>query len=202
VKTRWWIVALSVLGALVLIVWGAFSTPPVRDVHTARGTPVMTRLVWNTRYVLFQGERISPSQSLDTVRCEYWRFSQRPTTTTCPDSATLASLYFPNLTQSPRTLYVPWGGCPSGWSGSDGFNAEYLPGRRALVLHCYTAEPLVSWPRRPMMVAGQQPRPSVLLVPTDSLPVGNVSIQQDYRIEHLLGDQSYEEYPVGIATIS
>jgi hypothetical protein len=53
-----------------------------------------------------------------------------------------------------------------------------------------------------MMVAGQQPRPSVLLVPTDSLPVGNVSIQQDYRIEHLLGDQSYEEYPVGIATIS
>lgn len=204
VMERKWVVALSVLGALILIVWAAFLTPPTHEVHTVGGTAVMTQFVSNTEYVVFRGESIPPSQSLDTIRCAYWRLSQLQSTSTCPDSDALARLYFPNVTQRSKTLYVPWRGCSFSWSDdSYGFNVEYLPASRTLLIHCFTAQPFVYLPRQPTMVAQPMPRPSLLLVPTDSLRVGTVSIVQDYRVEHLLGDRSNGyETAIVIATIS
>ena len=42
---------------------------------------------------------------------------------------------------------------------------------------------------------------SLLLVPTASLPAGPVSVIEDDRIEHWVGDQS-TEHQIGTATIS
>src|SRR6266851_21127 len=195
---RWLLAWLIAAAATVLVLFAAVVTPPAHEVHTVGGTAVMTHFVSNTEYVAFRGESIPPSQSLDTIRCAYWRLGQRQSTSTCPDNNVLASLYFPNLAQSSKTLYVPWLGCSS-WSDSSGSNVEYLPGSRTLLIHCYTAQPFVYLRRQPVMVAQAKPRPSLLIVPTDSLAVGPISIVQDYRVEHLLGDQS-TEYQMAIAT--
>ena len=142
-------------------------------------------------------QAVQPSQSLTDVRCAIWRVGHAET---CPDAATLAGLYFPQLTQSPSSLYVPWLWCAYSSFGADGFNVEYLPTRRAIVIHCYLARPFV-WTQPRTMIARAQTALSLLLVPTTLLPGGPVSIIEDDRIEHLVGDQS-SEARLGTATIS
>lgn len=142
-------------------------------------------------------QAVQPSQSLTDVRCAIWRVRHAET---CPDAATLAGLYFPQLTQSPSSLYVPWLWCGYSSLGANGFNVEYLPTRRAIVIHCYLARPFV-WTQPRTMVARAQTVLSLLLVPTTLLPGGPVSIIEDDRIEHLAGDQSSESR-LGTATIS
>jgi hypothetical protein len=180
-----------------LILVSAFFTPPPHDVHTPGGTPVQAQFVSDTS-IVFSTRPMHASQSLDAVRCELWRIGPAPTSS-CPDSATLASRYFGGLKQTPKTLYVPWRGCIA-FGVLTGFNAEYLPGSRTLVLHCYTAEPLLSLPRRVMMGVAPQAPQSLLLVSSDSIPAGNLTIVVDYRVERLMGDES-TEFPVAIATI-
>jgi hypothetical protein len=176
--------------------------PPAHEVSTPGGTAVSTQFVLSDKHPLYGSEPIRASQSLDTVRCEFWRLDQRPPTRSiCPDSALLASEWFPSLTQSPNTLYVPWRGCSSSWTGSSGYNVEYLQGSRTLVIHCYTAEALLEW-RRPIAGVLALPPQGLLLVPTDSLSVGNIRIVEDDRGERRVGSDRSTEFQVATATIS
>jgi hypothetical protein len=143
-------------------------------------------------------QAVQPSESLSDVRCAIWR-GRHSQDSLCPDAAALATIYFPNLTQRPATLYIPWFWCAYTMFG-DGFNVEYQPSRRAVVIHCYLTRPYV-WRQPLTSIAAMEPTLSLLLVPTASLPSGPVSVIEDSRIEHLVGDQS-TEYQTRTATIS
>jgi hypothetical protein len=190
------VAGLTIAVALVLIVVGAFVQPPPHEVRTPGAEALNTRMV-DSDPAAHLSQPVQPSQSLDDVRCAIWRLRH---TETCPDVYTLAGLYFPQLTQSLSTLYIPWLWCAYTSFGANGFNVEYQPTRRAVVIHCYLATPWV-WRRPLTSFANAQPVLSLLLVPTSSLPAGPVSVVEDDRIEYLIGDQS-TEHQMGTATIS
>jgi hypothetical protein len=195
------IIALGVtIPAAIVVAAGAvaFYAPSPHEVHTPGGRAVNAQLVVSDKTV-YAGQPIQPSEYLDDVRCEFWRQRRNPPLN-CPDSASLASLYFPELRQSPKTLYLPWGGCPGGSNGRDGSNVEYLPASRTLVIHCYTAESLMTLHWAMPGVRAMQAQ-SLLLIPTDSLSAGVVTIVEEDRIEHLTRDWS-TEVQLGTATIS
>lgn len=187
-------VALSVAVAVAVLLTVEFITPPAHEVHTPGAIAVNTQLVDSNPFVVAYPP-IQPSQSLDTVRCEIWR-THRQHGPAC-DSTILATTYFPNVTQSPMTLYIPWSACSS-------FNVEYRPWSRSVVIHCYTAEPWISLAflteQRAMGVEAQ-PQLALLLIPTQSIPAGNVNVVEDNRVERLLLDSS-DEFQLGTATIS
>jgi hypothetical protein len=189
--TRGRIVALGIGVAALVLVTLAFVTPPAHEIHTSDATSVHAQLVESNPFVVGY-PLIQPSQSLDTIRCEIWRTrGQHPGQGVCDSAA--ASGYFPNLTQSPATLYVPWTPCSS-------FNVEFRPQSRTLVIHCYTSEPWISTEHRVMGVVAE-PTLALLLIPAESIPHGNVAVVQDNRTEHLLHDDSYE-FQLGTATIA
>jgi len=120
-------------------------------------------------------------------------------------NASTVTQYFPNLKQSPQTLYMVWAGCID-WSGAgviipwQGYNVEYFPSNRQLVFHCYTAKPWVYLPDRLMGVAAF-PTLALYAVPTAAMGAGSLSIVEDDRLEHLMGDQS-TEFQLATATLS
>ena len=188
---------LAIVVVTVLILGAAIVPPPPHEVHTPGAGALNTRTVGSDPPVI-SAQAIQPSQSLNDVRCAIWR-ARHPQTAVCPDAATLASLYFPKLTQSPSTLYVPWLWCVYTQLYANGFNVEYQPGRRAVVIHCYLAKPLLR--QGQTSYAYSQPWLSLLLVPTSSIPAGQINVIEDDRIEHLVGDQS-TEHELGTATIA
>jgi hypothetical protein len=199
--TRKRIVWLCVAVVAVFVLADGFVTPPAHAVHTPGDIAVNATLV-APNPPLYNYPQLQPTQSLDSIRCQLWRSRVRPVTTTaaCPDSAVLAAMFFPTMTQSPKTLYVPWPRCSSTWRGWDASNLEYQPSSRTLVLHCYVAEPWV-W-RQPMIMGVMALQPTeILVVPTDSFLIGTVNVVEDDRIEHLVGDSS-TEYSIATATIS
>jgi hypothetical protein len=199
---KWWTrkrtVWLIVVAVLILLGADAFVTPPAHDVHTSGGIPINARWV-DSKPPLFDYQPVKPSQSLDEIRCQFWRFRNPAPTSACPDSASLASTFFPDVAQSPTTLYIPWYRCAASFRGWDGYNVEYQSSSGTIVIHCYVAEP---WLLRQPVMMGVMARQSVtlLLVPTQSISVGPVRIVEDDREEHLLGDQS-SEWVLGTARI-
>ena len=196
--TRKRLIGISFMAALVLIVVVAFVKPSAHEVHTPGAATLKVQMADSFPPPLYVSQTIQPSQALNDVRCAIWR-ARHSHDSACPDAATLAGMYFPKLTQSQSTLYVPWYWC-SYTMGADGFNVEYQPSRRAVVIHCYLARPWI-WRQPLTSIANAQPSLSLLLVPTASLPAGPVSVIEDARIEHLIGDQS-TEYQTRTATIS
>ena len=192
------VIGIVIAAALVIILLGAFIKPSPHEVRTPDAVALNTRIVDSDPPVdLF--EPVQPSQSLDEIRCAMWRL-RHAQTAVCPDAATLAGLYFPKLTQSPSTPYIPWVWCAATSLGAEGFNVEFQPSRRAIVIHCYLAKP---WFWRQPQTSPASPRPllRLLLVPTALLPAGPISVIEDDRIEHLIGDQS-TEYQMATATIA
>jgi hypothetical protein len=188
---RRWVVAFGVVGALLVIIAVAFFPPPARDVHTPGSSPLDSRLVSsNPNAVYFNGHDTDPSEWLDTTRCGLWHARHR-LDLACPDSATLAAEYFPNLTQTPQTLYIPWLRCHLDGALFAGFNLEYQPIRRAIVIHCYTAQPWIHG-RHVETAARPQPELLMLVVSTKSLSQGEVYIVKDDRVEHYAGYDSTE----------
>ncbi len=100
----------------------------------------------------------------------------------------------PGLKQSSRTLYVVWSGCVD-WSGAgavipwEGYNVEWVSSNRTLLLHCYTAKPWLYFPDRVYGAAAINPG-ALLAIPTSAMGSGDISIEEDDRLEHLVGDQS------------
>jgi hypothetical protein len=190
--TRGRIIALAIPAAVVALVAAAFVTPAPHEIHAADAMPVNAQLVYSSPFVVGYPV-VQPSQSLDTIRCEIWRTRGQYRPASACDSSALAHAFFPNLTQNPTTLYVPWTPCSN-------FNVEFRSPSRTLVIHCYSAEPWI-WTAPRMMGVEAQPRLALLLIPTQSIPPGNIAIVQDNRIERFLHDDSYE-FPLGIATIA
>lgn len=191
------IAVLAVLAIVLVGAAGAFVTPSPYEVHTPGAQTLNTQLAGSAPQVYYS-QAVQPSQSLNDVRCATWRL-RHSQSSVCPDAATLAAEYFPKLTQSPSTLYVPWLGCPYDMR-ADGFNVEYQPSRNAVVIHCYVARPWV-WKQFQTEGAVPQPLGTLLLVPTESFPAVPVSVIEDDRVEHFFGELSTENR-LGIATIS
>ncbi len=99
------VVAVSVAVAIVVLIPIAFTTPVAHEIHTPGATDLHAQLA-NSNPPLTNYPPIQPSQSLDTIRCEIWT-THRQIASPCPDSAGLAQIYFPDLTQRPMTAYVP-----------------------------------------------------------------------------------------------
>src|SRR5258708_18577663 len=177
---------LAIVVAIVLILVGARVSQPPHEVHTPGAGALNPRSVGSDPPVI-SAQAIQPSQSLNDVRCAVWR-ARHPQTAVCPDAATLASMYFLKLTQSPSTLYVPSLWCVYTQLYANGCNMEYQPGRRAVVIHCYLTNPLLR--QGQTSYAYPQPWLSLLLVPTSSIPAGQISVIEADPIEHLLGDQT------------
>jgi hypothetical protein len=111
----------------------------------------------------------------------------------------VAGRYFPALTEIPNTLYLPWRGCTAS-SDSQGYNVEYLPTARELLIHCYAAEPWITI-SHPVNGVFALPTVNLLVVPSGAMGPGVVQILEDDRIERLAGDLS-DEFRVATATIA
>jgi hypothetical protein len=146
---------------------------------------------------LARSGQIQPSESIGTIRCQLWHAHHAQA---CPDSPALAAEYFPNITQTAKTLYIPWPRCYFWEWGWGGINVEYQPSRRTVVIHCYSAAPLIRWFHGPPGI-GPTREQVLLVVSTKSLSAGLVTIVEDIRIEHLVGDES-TEFRWATATIS
>ncbi len=186
---------------LAFLLTDAFGAPPAHDIHSYGGIPIEIQIP-NSESGSFGGAArgIKASQSLNEVRCQVWLL-QRPAP--CPDEATLVSAYWPTLIQSPKTLYLGWAPCGQYFfypvPRFYGFNVEYVDSQRAVLIHCYFAAPWV----RGHLPEGVGPTGalSLLLISTDAIPSGSLTVVQEDRIEHLFGDQ-VTNFTIATATIS
>jgi hypothetical protein len=208
---RRWIARLSVTivvaaAVLFLLAEGCVAAP-AHDVHSPGAISLNLQIAKTdlTRPAMYFGP-IAPRESLDSIRCELWR-SLHSETPTCPDGAALATSFFPDLTQHTKTLYFVWQRC-AGTSGvygeysvASGFNAEYRPSDRTLVIHCFSSASWISLGPMVHGTAAMPPPPSLAAVSTESFGPGTIRIIEDDRLEHLVGDQS-TEFQVATATIS
>jgi hypothetical protein len=192
------VAGLAIAVALVLIAGDVFVKPSPHEVHTPGAVALSVQMADSFPPPLHVSQAIQPSESLNDVRCAIWRARQSQDSV-CPDEATLGAMYFPKLTQRRGTLYIPWFWCAY-TMGGDGFNVEYQPSRRAIVIHCYLARAWV-WMQPLTTTTAMEISLSLLLVRTALLPSGPVSVIEDSRIEHLIGEQS-TEYQTRTATIS
>jgi hypothetical protein len=203
-------VVLVGLAAGIVILVSLFTTPATHDVHTPGGTSIRVGIAAPVTRNGPQAGLVSltPTQSLADVRCQMWhsdpfnRYKSDP----CPSDLTLAEDYWPQLAQSPQTLYVGWTVCGTFWYNPNGlqteyslFNVEYIGSSRTLTIHCYSAR---AWIRLPggAHYARAVPTTALLVVPTNRISPGRLSVVQDDRIEHLLGDETTATQ-LGIATI-
>lgn len=203
--TRWRIAWLSAGAAVALLLVIAFVAPPAHDVHTSDGLAIKAHVAYpNPSLPIFA---MKPSESLGDIRCQQWRadFRNPQRADPCPDDATLAKRYWSQLVQTPNTLYLAFPpSCAQDVGGQSvdyGFNAEYLGSSRTVILHCYYAKPWFIWHTSSPMGTAAIPPIVLLLVPTNGISSGPLSILEDYRIEHLVGDWSNES-TIGTATIS
>ena len=143
-------------------------------------------------------------ESLDAVECATWQGYANPGRTCDPNDPSWN--LFPTATQSPHTLYLTWYGCIE-WIGHgplvpwEGFNFEYLPASRSVVVHCYKAAPYIYVPERLMGVAAI-PYPNLYAITDSSFGSGQITIEENDRFEHLVGDQTYSNFQLGTATIA
>jgi hypothetical protein len=181
---------LAAIASSVVVIW----TPPVHAVHTAGATSVKAYSA--AGWVPAEGSTPKPTTSLAQLRCELWRGSPP-----CPDAAYLALRMWPSLSQTPKTLYVPMQG--GGSSNPSGWNVDYEPTGRTLMIHSYEAQALLVL-RRPdeTLGAAMQPTIDLLVVATDAMTPGDTTVVEDTRIEHLLSDQTTGSYVLGTVTIS
>jgi hypothetical protein len=198
--TRKRVIWLSLGAIVVFLLVDGFIARPAHEVSTSGATPLKAAAV-ATDIHDYSYYPVPVSQSISGLRCQLWmdRFANTP----CP--ADVASQYLASIAQTANTLYVIWVGCVD-WHGAgdvinwQGYNLEFLPSERKLIIHCYVAEPWITFHERLFGAVAQIPA-MLLLVPTDSMGPGPIQIIEDDRQEHLFGDQS-SEFPLGSATIS
>jgi hypothetical protein len=197
--TRKRIVWLGIALAVVFLLADAFVATPAHDVHTPGATQLAATLINSDIRGSFAA--VQPSESISDLRCHVWHAHH--SAMQCPDD--IAGTIFPSVTQTPNTLYLIWMGCIS-WHGYgeiiswQGYNLEYLPPSRRLLIHCYVSEPWITHHQTLFGVAAV-PSASLLVVPTGPMGPGRVQVVEDDRLEHLVGDQS-TEFQLATATIS
>jgi hypothetical protein len=178
-------VALQAAGAAAVLLFlalvaDAFVAPPAHDVHSPAGIAPAVKTFdsigvwWSPR---------KPTETLADVKCStHGPYQVEPT---C--SASSITQYFPNLRQTPQTLYLVW----TVRFDSSGSNMEYFPSSRTLVFHSYAARPWVNLADR-RSDAFPAPRSTLFAVGTSAMGAGELTIVEDDRLEHLVGDQSNE----------
>jgi hypothetical protein len=179
-------VALGVTPGVVFLAADAFGTPTPHHVQSPGAVTINAAWIYSSEQAVWvEGP---PSESVAVLRCE-------------PPNGNGAALC-PHVDQAPETLYVVGtfcGGYPKQPSWGEGQNVEYFPSSRILVVHCYSAKPVLDVPRPPGVAF--QVLTVLLAVPTAAMGSGQIRIFDDYRTEHLFGDQ-IDEYQVATATIS
>jgi hypothetical protein len=199
-RIRKWVVVLSagiaviIAAAQLLVLAELFVSPQAHDVHSPNAIPIRVQTAASRTDALIT----TASESIADLRCQIWHAGgnngqgYRPNAGPCPDDATLALAYWPQFSQSPKTLYLAWTRCFV-------FNVEYIAFNRTLIIHCYTAGTLIPDIRLPGL--GPPAFLDLLLVPTDAMSPGSLSIIEDDRVEHFIGDYS-SEVLLATATIS
>ncbi len=199
-RTHTWVVVLSAAVAVIielaqlLVLAELWVVPQAHDVYSPNAIPIKVRTAASQTPAL----TTTASESLAEVRCEVWHAGDwtgqqfAPKTGPCPDDATLELAYWPQFSQSPKTLYLAWRRCSV-------FNVEYIDVNRTLIIHCYSAGTLIPPLRLPGVVA--QSFLDLMVVPTDALSPGSLGIIEDDRVEHFIGDYS-SEVLLATATIS
>jgi hypothetical protein len=188
-----------VLVAGILVAFAIVSLPPSpHEVSSPGSIPTRAEVFDSDPAIHWLGG--GPSQSLADIRCIVGIQVQNQTN---PCDAKALS-HFRNLSQQPQVLYLVWAHChwnDSQYVRSQGVNLDFQPASRTLVIHCYAATPWLLWPTG-NTGAGTRPSPltALLVVRTASIGPGPITIREDDRLEHLLGDQS-TEFQVGTATI-
>jgi hypothetical protein len=194
--TRKRVIWLSITAVVAFLLVDGFGTKPAHEVHTPGATPLKAAVV--STDIRYYYKTVPASQSISTLRCQVW-VGLHPDPALYPNppcSTDLSSTYFASVTQAPNTLYFLWIGCID-WSGAgaiinwQGYNLEYVPSERKLVLHCYVAEPWLTI-HPTMFGSAATSIETLLIVPTSSMGPGTIQIVEDDRLEHLVGDQSTE----------
>jgi hypothetical protein len=200
-RVRKWVVVTSAGIAVIielaqlLVLAELFVSPQAHEIHSPSGIPIRVRTAASLGLVLI----ITASESIADLRCQLWHAGEvtdqgfRPHAGPCPDDATLAAAYWPQFSQSPKTLYLAWRRCFV-------FNVEYIAFMRTLNIHCYTAGTFIPIsPQHPGAAAAATR--DLLVVPTDAMSPGSLSIIEDDRVERFIGDYS-NEVQLATATIS
>lgn len=201
---RKWVGWAAVAISLAVIAIGAFVVPAPHAVNS----PGATRLSV-AAYQLDQARgryfnQLAADESLATVECTLWR-SAGPNRGKSCDPADPSWQLYPTAKQEPSTLYLTWYGCID-WHGAgpiipwQGFNFEYLAATRSVIVHCYKAAPYLYTPEKLFGMAGF-PIPGLFAIPDGSFGPGNVYIDEDDRLEHLVGDQTVSEFQLTAANI-
>jgi hypothetical protein len=200
-RVRKWVVVVSAGIAVIielaqlLVLAELFVAPRAHDVHSPGGIPIRVQTAASRGPVLV----IAASESIADLRCQVWLAGEvtdqgfRPHAGPCPDAATLAAAYWPQFSQSPKTLYLTWRRCFV-------FNVEYITSRRALIIHCYTAGTFIPSTSQHPGTAAESTR-DILVAPTDVMSPGSLNIVEDDRVERFIGDYTTERQ-LATATIS
>jgi hypothetical protein len=181
--------------AQLLVLAELFVSPEAHEIHSPNAIPIRVRTAESIGPVLI----ITASESIADLRCQVWHAGEvtdqgfRPHAGPCPDDATLAASYWPQFSQSPKTLYLTWMRCFI-------FNVEYIASNRTLIIHCYTAGTVIPTSLQHPGAAALATR-DLLVVPTDAISRGSLSIIEDDRVERFIGDYS-TAVPLATATIS
>lgn len=188
------LIPVAVIAAVVIATW----TPPVHPVHTSGASELKANVAGGYRPL--RGLVPKPTTSLEAIRCAAW--GPRPSQP-CPDATTLDQQMWPNLTQTPNTLYVATStrsGLP--YSSTYGFDVEYVPVSRSVAIHAYVSQPLFVWHYAPQ-IAGVEMAPSIdlLVIRTESIPTGTITVTHDERIERLNGDEVIDQETLGTVSL-
>src|SRR5260370_19845177 len=148
-------VALALVGLLIGVSW----TPTPQPIRTAGATAITNfQVVDRNASSFYVSVAPPPSMSLAELRCAVWRARSA----TCPDPTTLAQRLWPNLAQSPETLYVVLPvACLTSFAGYP-LNVHYISPSPPLTLHCYSAGAWYVPPPPPRV--GAQPQLILILV--------------------------------------
>jgi hypothetical protein len=190
-RTRSWIIRAGIaLTALVLLA-DAFVAPPLHDVHSI-GALALSAEVYESDSVLQWLIPSPPTEHLGEIGCHLAVVDSPPT---C--SGTTAGSRFPSLVQRPNTLYLVWPHHLDTSTGHGpfvvwtGYNLEYFPLSRTIVVHLFTAVPWLFFHPYAMGM-GTAPIQSLLAISTEGIGAGPIKVVEDDRLEHLIGDQSTE----------
>lgn len=201
--TGWRLVGLSVALILVAGISALFIEPAPHAVRSQGAIQVsMSRYRLPKSDTVFYYGVPMASESLQTVECALWQRGTNGRGKTC-EPGDSSWMVFPGASQEPHTLYLLWYGCLD-WSGAgaiipwQGFNVEFYPASRRLELHCYKAAPVVYLPDRLFGIAAW-PALDLFAIPDASFGHGGIIINEDERLEHIVGDQVIDEFQLTTA---
>ena len=188
--------ALAAASAIILVAL-AFSTPTPHPMHAAGARAVSWRWASGGFGVPWDSAAVPPpSTSLHDLRCQVWQSAFR---NQCPDDITLAQRIWSGADESPNRLYVPWSdGSSYTGPGLSSINLEYQNSNRTIVIHECEARPLFFVSHTDSMPGAQLARSvSLLVVDTAGVTPGPITVEEDFWIQRITGDEANGDRTLG-----